>query len=58
MIREPPLALYVYSSKKAEIEKILRNTQSGGVCINECLLHQAGKYRKNFQRQRVAHFFI
>lgn len=39
--REPPLALYVYSNKKADIEKILRNTQSGGVCVNECLLHQA-----------------
>lgn len=33
--------MYIYSKNKKAIESILRNTQSGGVCINECLLHQA-----------------
>lgn len=22
---------------------VLSNTQSGGVCVNDCLMHQAGK---------------
>lgn len=26
---------------------VLKNTQSGGVCVNDCLMHQAGKERKN-----------
>jgi aldehyde dehydrogenase (NAD+) len=33
-----PLALYIFSQKKAFREYILTNTSAGGVCINECVL--------------------
>ncbi|KAI9482799.1 MAG: Aldehyde/histidinol dehydrogenase [Benjaminiella poitrasii] len=39
--RDPPLALYVFSQNQKLTEKVLRNTQSGGVCVNDCLMHQA-----------------
>jgi len=31
-----PLALYVFSRRQKNIEHIIRDTRSGGVCINEC----------------------
>ena len=34
-----PLGLYIFSSSQAEIDEILRNTNSGGVTINDCMLH-------------------
>ncbi|KAL1936742.1 hypothetical protein VTP01DRAFT_876 [Rhizomucor pusillus] len=37
----PPLVLYAFTNKKKLAQKILDNTQSGGVCINDCLMHQA-----------------
>ncbi|KAI9263265.1 Aldehyde/histidinol dehydrogenase [Phascolomyces articulosus] len=37
----PPLVLYAFTGKKKLAQKILDNTQSGGVCINDCLMHQA-----------------
>ncbi|CAO3650122.1 unnamed protein product [Cunninghamella echinulata] len=37
----PPLVLYVFSKKQKLIEKVLQNTQSGGVCVNDTLMHQA-----------------
>ncbi|KKY13725.1 putative aldehyde dehydrogenase [Phaeomoniella chlamydospora] len=36
-----PLALYPFSSSKTEIEKILVSTTSGGVTINDTILHGA-----------------
>ncbi|MFD2164663.1 coniferyl aldehyde dehydrogenase [Thalassotalea euphylliae] len=39
--RERPLALYVCSHNKALQEKVLRNTHSGGVCINDAAMHVA-----------------
>ena len=37
--RQPkPLALYIFSKKRAFREYILQNTSAGGVCINECVL--------------------
>ncbi|KAG2214342.1 hypothetical protein INT47_000898 [Mucor saturninus] len=39
--REPALALYVFTNKEKLAEKVLRNTQSGGVSVNDCLVHQA-----------------
>ncbi|GAN08711.1 aldehyde dehydrogenase, dimeric NADP-preferring-like [Mucor ambiguus] len=39
--REPPLALYVFSKSQKVIDRVLKNTQSGGVCVNDCLMHQA-----------------
>ncbi len=37
--KEKPLALYLYSKSKKNINKILENTSSGGVCINHSTLH-------------------
>lgn len=37
--REKPLALYIFAQSDQVIENILQNTSSGGVCINETLVH-------------------
>ncbi|MGB0885547.1 MAG: aldehyde dehydrogenase family protein [Chitinophagales bacterium] len=37
--KEKPLALYVFSKKSKNINKVLQETSSGGVCINDTLLH-------------------
>ncbi|WP_179482205.1 coniferyl aldehyde dehydrogenase [Rhodanobacter sp. K2T2] len=34
-----PLALYIFSRDKAEIERVLENIVAGGVSVNETLLH-------------------
>jgi aldehyde dehydrogenase (NAD+) len=33
------LALYIFSHSKAVTEKVLRQTSSGGVCVNDCGIH-------------------
>ena len=37
--REKPLALYIYSKKKKNVEKIMSNTRAGGTCINHNGVH-------------------
>jgi len=39
--RAKPLALYYFGEKDAELSKLLANTSSGGVAINDCLMHAA-----------------
>ncbi|MES2591216.1 MAG: aldehyde dehydrogenase family protein [Bacteroidota bacterium] len=34
-----PLALYIFSDKKRQIENILNQTSSGGVCVNDVMIH-------------------
>ena len=34
-----PLALYIYSKRKSNINKIINNTRAGGTCINNSVLH-------------------
>jgi aldehyde dehydrogenase (NAD+) len=34
-----PLALYVFSSNQSNIDKVVRETSSGGVCVNDVILH-------------------
>lgn len=34
-----PLGLYIFSSSQTEIDEILCNTNSGGVTINDCMIH-------------------
>lgn len=36
--KEKPLALYVFSKRRKNIEKVLSNTSSGGGCINDVVL--------------------
>ncbi len=37
--RNKPLALYVFSSNKKNVERILKQTSSGGACVNDVLIH-------------------
>lgn len=37
--RPKPLALYLFSRSKSLQERVLRDTSSGGVCINETIMH-------------------
>ncbi len=37
--RPKPLALYLFTSKKQHIEKVVEGTSSGGVCINDVVMH-------------------
>ena len=38
---EKPLALYLFTNDKAQQERVILNTLSGGVSINDCVLHAA-----------------
>eukprot|EP00512_Aurantiochytrium_limacinum_P002756 CAMPEP_0171503484 /NCGR_PEP_ID=MMETSP0958-20121227/10918_1 /TAXON_ID=87120 /ORGANISM="Aurantiochytrium limacinum, Strain ATCCMYA-1381" /LENGTH=522 /DNA_ID=CAMNT_0012038973 /DNA_START=147 /DNA_END=1715 /DNA_ORIENTATION=+ len=42
--REHPLALYVFAENNAFIEKVAANTQAGGMCINDCIMHLTNPY--------------
>lgn len=37
--REKPLALYIYSSNRKNINHIINNTRAGGTCINQNAVH-------------------
>ena len=37
--KEKPLALYIYSRKKKNINKIINETSAGGTCINHSAIH-------------------
>ncbi|KWA74745.1 aldehyde dehydrogenase [Burkholderia ubonensis] len=39
--RPKPLALYVWSRNAAAVKHLLRQTSSGGACVNHCLQHYA-----------------
>lgn len=39
--RQKPLALYFFSSNRANINKVIARTSSGGVCINDTIMHVA-----------------
>ena len=36
-----PLALYVWSTRQASIDRMLKQTSSGGACVNHCVAHFA-----------------
>jgi len=36
-----PLALYIWSQRRDQIDKVVQQTSSGGVCINHCVAHFA-----------------
>lgn len=42
--REKPLALYYFSEDNDKIERVLKETTSGGVTINDTVIHVASKY--------------
>jgi aldehyde dehydrogenase (NAD+) len=37
--RSKPLALYVFSSDAAAVERVLAETSAGGVCVNNVVVH-------------------
>ncbi|MDX2002566.1 MAG: aldehyde dehydrogenase family protein [Chitinophagales bacterium] len=37
--KEKPLALYIFSTRNSNIEKIINNTTAGGTTVNDTLLH-------------------
>ena len=45
--RERPLALYLFTNDKQVQDKVVKKTLSGGVCINDCVLH-AGQHDMPF----------
>ena len=42
--KDKPLALYYFSEDKNKIEKVLNSTSSGGVTINDTLVHVSSSY--------------
>mmetsp|Transcript_1090 Transcript_1090/g.1767 ORF Transcript_1090/g.1767 Transcript_1090/m.1767 type:complete len:520 (+) Transcript_1090:176-1735(+) len=42
--REHPLALYIFANDQSVIDKILNNTQSGGVTVNDTVMHIANPH--------------
>jgi acyl-CoA reductase-like NAD-dependent aldehyde dehydrogenase len=42
-LRDKPLALYIFSHNDTDRNTIISNTQSGGVCCNDTIMHLAGK---------------
>jgi len=42
--RDTPLALYVFSPDRARAESVVRGTNSGGVLVNDTLLHLANPF--------------
>ncbi|KAL7010959.1 hypothetical protein ACKWTF_014026 [Chironomus riparius] len=39
--KDKPLALYIFSNRKADRDAIIGNTSSGGVCVNDTIMHMA-----------------
>lgn len=39
--RPKPLALYMFSNKRKHIDKVISTTSSGGVCVNDTIMHVA-----------------
>ena len=37
--KSKPLALYIFSKSKANIDKLIKNTSAGGTCVNDVLVH-------------------
>ncbi len=42
--RAKPLALYIYSKSKKNIDHVIRNTSAGGTCINDSVIHFFNNY--------------
>ncbi len=40
-VQEKPLVLYMFSKSRRNIDEVLTNCSSGGVCVNDCLVQNA-----------------
>lgn len=43
MFRDKPLAFYIFSDNSKLVEKMITRISSGGVCINDTLMHHNRK---------------
>jgi coniferyl-aldehyde dehydrogenase len=43
-VRPEPLALYIFTNSKAEVTTLSERIQSGGLSVNECILHVAAEH--------------
>lgn len=64
-----PLALYLFEQRRATIDEVLARTVSGGVTVNDCMLHQPqhalpfggvgasgiGAYHGRYEFERLSH---
>jgi len=41
--RESPLVLYIFTSETDVQNLFINGTQSGGLCVNDTIMHYAGK---------------
>ena len=39
---EKPLTFYIFSQKKSVVDRLLSETSSGSICVNDCLLQMTG----------------
>lgn len=42
--RPTPLALYIFSKRKRFVDRVLSQIQSGGACINNCVIHVSSNH--------------
>lgn len=42
--KERPLALYIFSKNKTNIDKVIKNLSFGGGCINDVIMHVTNEY--------------
>lgn len=42
--KERPLALYIFSKNKSNIDKVIKNLSFGGGCINDVIMHVTNEY--------------
>ena len=42
--RPTPLALYIFSKRKRFVDRVLSEIQSGGACINNCVIHVSSNH--------------
>lgn len=48
---EKPLTMYIFSNKKSIVDKLIKETSSGSVLVNDCLMQAACKSMTNFQNR-------
>lgn len=41
--KEKPLALYIFGKNRSQIDKVINGTSSGGITVNDCLMHADSK---------------
>ena len=39
ILREKPLAMYIFSKDDQQVETLIENVSSGGTCVNDALMH-------------------